>query len=274
MVRAVGAARRRREETGADGRGRPRPRGEGSRRNPGTGPARRMPANRRKACRARMARVPDCWRIPIEGRSSGICGGWSTPVGRIRGARRTEPNSSTVAYAADAAPGMMKMASALVDSGSETGGGPEAVDPLSPRARPTVRPGCRPVSGIVPPDAPGSTRSRMSPSRCSPPPDSDALSVWIAPARRSLCPHSGSGSTEARTPTNGFAPWCLTGVRGFVTPITESRPGFSEQDLQTERNNAEAGLSRTSAIGRRPGTLIPGRVKGRFSALVSGIWLH
>jgi hypothetical protein len=36
-------------------------------------------------------------------------------------------NSPTVAYAADAAPGMMKMASALVDSDSEVGGGPEAV---------------------------------------------------------------------------------------------------------------------------------------------------
>src|SRR5512135_2200738 len=66
-----------------------------------------------------------------------------------RGGRTT--NSPTVAYAADAAPGMMKMASALVDLDSEVGGGPEAVgstdassSPNSPaRTSPRTR-YCRP----------------------------------------------------------------------------------------------------------------------------------
>ena len=58
-------------------------------------------------------------------------------------------NSPTIAHAADAAPGMMKMESALVDS--EVGGEPQAVDTLRPRARPTVWPGCRYVPGIVAP---------------------------------------------------------------------------------------------------------------------------
>src|SRR6516165_8424862 len=78
------------------------------------------------------------------------------------------PNSPTVTYVADATPGMMKMASDLVDSHSEAGGGPEAVDTLRPRARPTVWPGRRHVPGIVAPRPRGSTRSRMSPTRRPP----------------------------------------------------------------------------------------------------------
>src|SRR5579859_775960 len=34
-----------------------------------------------------------------------------------------------------------------------------------------------------------------------------------------------------------------------------------------------AGLSRNSAVGRRPGTLIPGRVKGRLSRLFQRDWV-
>src|SRR3954447_10143967 len=94
------------------------------------------------------------------------------------GVCRPGANAPTVAYAADAAPGMMKMESALVDS--EVGGEPQAVDTLRPRARPTVWPGCRYVPGIVAPGLPGSTRSRMSPSRCPPPPASTGLSESVA----------------------------------------------------------------------------------------------
>src|SRR5690349_6585514 len=44
---------------------------------------------------------------------------------------------------------MINMESALVDSDSEVGGGPEAVDSPRPRARPTVWPGCRYLPGLV-----------------------------------------------------------------------------------------------------------------------------
>src|SRR5262249_31370422 len=80
-------------------------------------------------------------------------------------------NSPTVVYVADATPGMMKMASDLVDSDSEVGGGPEAGDSLRPRARPTVWPGRRPVPGIVAPRPPGSTWARLSSTPTSPAPD-------------------------------------------------------------------------------------------------------
>src|SRR4051794_30372643 len=62
----------------------------------------------------------------------------------------------------------MKMASALVDSDSEVGDGPEAVDTLRPRARPTVWPGRRPGPGIVAPRLRGSTWSRLSSTATSP----------------------------------------------------------------------------------------------------------
>src|SRR5262245_16244190 len=84
-------------------------------------------------------------------------------VGPDSGSATPDGNSPTVAYAADAAPGMMKMAPALVDWDSEAGGEPEAVDTLRPRARPTVWPGRRYVPGIVAPRPRGRTRSRMSP---------------------------------------------------------------------------------------------------------------
>jgi hypothetical protein len=85
-------------------------------------------------------------------------GGLGRPGRQIPGPRATQANSPTVIYAADAAPGLMKMASGLVDSDTEAGGGPEAVDPLRPRARPTVWPGLRPVPGLVAPRPRGSTR--------------------------------------------------------------------------------------------------------------------
>src|SRR5262245_44633205 len=94
----------------------------------------------------------------------------------------------------------MKMASDLVDSHSEVGGGPEAVDPPRPRARPTVWPGRRLVPGIVAPDPRGARGAEWLPQRRPLPPTSAGLSVLVAPARRCLCPHSGSGTTEARPP--------------------------------------------------------------------------
>src|SRR5262249_48541292 len=121
---------------------------------------------------------------------------------------------------------LMKMASDLVDSDSEVGGGPEAVDPLRPRARPTVWSGRRPVPGIVAPGSSGSTRSRMSPTRRPPPSAPAARSGWIAPGRRRLCPHPGSGTTEARPPANGVTPPASWRKGGLVGPIAESRPGI------------------------------------------------
>jgi hypothetical protein len=112
----------------------------------------------------------------------------------------------TVIDAAYAAPGMMKMASDLVDSHSEVGGGPEAVNTLRPRARPTVWPRRRLVPGIVAPDPRGARGAECLRQRRPLPPTSARRSVLVAPARRCLCPHSGSGTTEARPPANGVTP--------------------------------------------------------------------
>jgi hypothetical protein len=53
--------------------------------------------------------------------------------------------------------------------------------------------------------------------------------VGIAPARRSRCPHPGSGTTEARPPANGVTPRVPHGGWGVFAPFTEFRPGFSER---------------------------------------------
>src|SRR3954463_1423458 len=90
---------------------------------------------------------------------------------------------------------------------SEAGVGSEAVDPLRPRARPTVWPGRRPVPGLVAPGPPGSTRSRMPPLATS----SDAHLRWsvgvVATVRRSLYLISG----EQCDPLN------LLGGKGVVS---------------------------------------------------------
>jgi len=99
---------------------------------------------------------------------AGIRESWGTPGRRIRGARRPGPNLSTVTYAADAAPGMMKMESDCGSLGLEVDSGSEAVDQLRPRARPTVWPGRRYVPGIVAPRPRGSTWSRLSSTATSP----------------------------------------------------------------------------------------------------------
>src|SRR5512135_2220638 len=115
---------------------------------------------------------------------------------------------------------------------SEAGVGSEAVDPLRPRARPTVWPGRRPGPGIVAPGPPGSTRSRLSPLATSP----AAGLRWSVGVGRYGAPKSvpsfrvrHHGSTP---PPNGVIPPCASwGRGGFVAPIAESHLGFSEQFL-------------------------------------------
>src|SRR5262249_53362865 len=62
-------------------------------------------------------------------------------------------------------------------------------------------------------------------SRRPPPPASAGLSVLVAPARRSLCPHSGSGATEARPPRTVLPPLCLWG-RGLCRAHRQIPPGI------------------------------------------------
>ena len=148
------------------------------------------------------------------------------PGTRSRGLQRSETNSPTVAYVADATPGMMKLAQDLVDSDSEAGRGSEAVDPLGPRARPTVRPGRRHVPGLAAPDRGGARGAEWLPQRRPPSPASGDLSVLVAPARRSLCLRSGSGTTEARPPVNSVTPPCLLGDRGRRRAHRRIPPGI------------------------------------------------
>src|SRR5512135_754613 len=137
-------------------------------------------------------------------------------------------NSPPVAYAADAAPGMMKMASALVDSDSEVGGGPEAVDPLRPRARPTVWPGRRSVPGIVAPRPRGSTWSRLSSTATSPATglqqfDGLGSLVSVDTTCPSLCPPSGSGTAEAR-PQAWYNSPVVHGGKGVMLRYSPNSP--------------------------------------------------
>ena len=152
-------------------------------------------------------------------------------------------NSPTVIYTADAAPGMMKMGSVLVGHEARRRvSGREAVDPLRPRARPTVWPGRRSVPGIVAPGLPGSTRSRMSPPRRPPRPASGGLSVLVITARRSLCPDSGSGTTDARPPANGVPPLCLLGESGSCREHHRIPPGiFGAVSVAVHRGRVMSG---------------------------------
>jgi hypothetical protein len=101
----------------------------------------------------------------------------------------------------------------------EAGVGPEAVgsieapsSPYSP-ARTSLRTRyCRPRSlrgargaGCLPPRRPSAARLRWS------------VGGGVT-ACRSLCPHSGFGTTEARLPVNGVAPLCVMGVKGMLCP--------------------------------------------------------
>jgi hypothetical protein len=126
-------------------------------------------------------------------------------------------NSPTVAYVADATPGMMKMAPDLVDSHSEAGGGPEAVDTLRPRARPTVWPGRRHVPGLVAPRPRGSTRGRMSPAATSP----VARFRWPLGVDRYGAPKSvlvpGPAPPRHAPPRTVLAPLCLMGDQGILS---------------------------------------------------------
>jgi prepilin-type processing-associated H-X9-DG protein len=108
----------------------------------------------------------------------------------------------------------MNMASDLVASGWRSVAGQRPCDQLSPRARPTVWPGRRRVPGIVVPESGGARGADCLPLRRPPPPASAGLPVWVGMACRSLCPHSGSGTTEARPSANGALPLCLMGERG------------------------------------------------------------
>ena len=181
--------------------------------------------------------ISDCWRIPAEGRSTGSWARWGALGRPIRALQTPETNSPTVAYVADATPGMMKMGSILIDSHSEAGGRPQAVDPLRPRARPTVWPGCRYVPGLVAPGSPGSTRSRMSPKATS----LAAGLQWSVGVSRSGAPKSVPSSRVRHhrgTPPRErcYPPWASWGVGVLVAPIAEFRPGFSEQYQQPDRN--------------------------------------
>jgi hypothetical protein len=158
----------------------------------------------------------DCWRIRPGRLEAGTSPSLAVP-------------SYPVVYVADATPGMMKRASDLVDSHSEAGGGPEAVDTLRPRARPTVWPGRRPVPGIVAPGSPGEHAEQNVSLATSPAAGlQGSVGVSRSGAPKSV-PSSGSSTTEARLPANGVTPCASWGSGGVVAPIAESRPGFSEQ---------------------------------------------
>jgi hypothetical protein len=120
----------------------------------------------------------------------------------------------------------MKMASDLVDSHSEAGGGPEAVDPLRPRARPTVWPGCRYVPGIVAPRSPGEHAEQNVSLATSP----DAGLQWSVGVSRSgapkFVPSSGSGTTEARPPRERCYPRWAYGGKGFFRAHRQIPPGI------------------------------------------------
>src|SRR5262249_32085180 len=90
-------------------------------------------------------------------------------------------------------------------------------------------PGVAPYPVLSPPDPRGALGAEWLSSRRPPPPASSGLSVSVTTARRSLCPDSGSGTTEARPPASGVTPCAAWGVRVLVAPIAESRTGFSEQ---------------------------------------------
>ena len=139
----------------------------------------------------------------------------------------SDGNSPTVAYVADATPGLMKMASDLVDSHSEAGGGPEAVDTLRPRARPTVWPGRRSVPGIVAPRPRGSTRSRMSPHATSP----AAGLRWSVGVGRYGAPKSVPSfrvrhHKSTPPPRTALPPLCLMGDRGSCRAHRRIPPGI------------------------------------------------
>ena len=55
-----------------------------------------------------------------------------------------------------------------------------------------------------------------------------------------------------------------------MTCRVAARKSWPSRSKRT-KNNAKAGPSRNSAVGRQPGTLIPGRVTGRLSGRFSGI---
>ena len=142
-----------------------------------------------------------CWRDCASDHPAGM---WRRQA-TLRRARprllKPRTNLPTVAYAADAAPGMMKMASTLIDSHSEAGGEPEAADPTELRGRPTVWPGCRYVLGIVAPGCLGE-HTEQNLSLATSPAAGLRWSVGVGRSggRRSLCPHSKSATTEARSP--------------------------------------------------------------------------
>jgi hypothetical protein len=112
------------------------------------------------------------------------------------------------------------MASDLVDSdsGSEASR-PKAVDPPRPRARPKVWPGRRAVFDIVAPDRGGTGGAECLPLGRPQSPASGGPSVLLATTRRRLCPHRGSGTTEARPPAN-----CLTLLYFMGHPGVMARP--------------------------------------------------
>ena len=109
-----------------------------------------------------------CWRIRLEDRGPWVSPPPEPPSYPNCSLSAAFGNSPTVTYAADAAPGMMKMESDCGSLGLEVDSGSEAVDQLRPRARPTVWPGRRYVPGIVAPRPRGSTWSRLSSTATSP----------------------------------------------------------------------------------------------------------
>src|SRR5262249_25152150 len=115
--------------------------------------------------------------------------------------------SPPVAYAADAAPGLMKMASVLVDLDSDVGVGPEALGSTEASSSPTSLAWTSPRTRSCRPSTAGEHVEqivfhgdvlRRRPSGV----------VWAAPLRgcRGLSPLPGLGPAEVRPPARCFPP--------------------------------------------------------------------
>ena len=157
-----------------------------------------------------------CWRIRLEDRGPWVSPPPEPPSYPNCSLSAAFGNSPTVTYAADAAPGMMKMESSC---GSPEDGrrvsGRRPFDQLRPRARPTVWPGRRPIPGIVTPGPPGSTWSRLSSTATSP-----------ATGLRRIRDDVGRFRTATPRPSDRASSHGSRPLRAFLTPaIGHGGPG-------------------------------------------------